>query len=91
MDGAGIVRRTKQRSPRRPPYVLVAPDGRLLAYLQPSRGVDLARYVGRPMGVQGRRFRDPRLQSDVIVVRKVVPVKLRPKSSHTRRPRPRRR
>jgi hypothetical protein len=75
-DGAGVIQRVSSPAAGAPRYVLAAPDGRLLAYLQGARGVDLDRFVGQAMGVYGNRFRHPGLQADYIVVRGLTPVRL---------------
>jgi hypothetical protein len=57
--------------------VLLAPNGRILAYLQAAdRAVNLDAYVGRQMGIMGYRAYRPDLQADLIVVRGMVPVRL---------------
>lgn len=75
--GAGIVQRIGFVPPGRPQFALVAPDGRLLAYLQGDQGVDLNQYIGRPMGLEGRRWHRPELRGDFILVRTLTPVRLR--------------
>ena len=75
-DGAGIIQRIATPSRGGPQHVLVAPDGRLLAYLQAARGINLDPYVGREMGLYGERFRHPSLQADYLVVRGLTPVRL---------------
>lgn len=77
-DGAGIIKRVRQVRPGLPRYAIVAPDGRFLAYLQPVRGLALERYVGRSMGIYGRRTHRPDLRGDNIVVRAMQPVRLLP-------------
>lgn len=77
-DGAGIIRRVQPAGRGMPSYGLFAPDGRLLAYLQPVPGLPMHRYVGRPMGVYGRRTHRPEWRSDYIVVRAMMPVRLLP-------------
>jgi hypothetical protein len=76
-DGAGIVRRSASWIRGAPQYVLATPGGRLLAYLQPAPGVDLNPYVGQPMGVVGHRSYRQELQSELIVVRSLQPVRLK--------------
>ncbi len=76
LDGAGIVQRAAATSPNGPRHVLLAPNGRILAYLQADRGVNLDAYVGRPMGIMGVRAYRPELQTDLIVVRGIIPVRL---------------
>jgi len=78
LDGAGIVQQTVAAEPGMPKHVLLAPTGRILAYLQPAKGVDFKQHLGMPMGINGRRFRDQNLQSDVIVVEHLTPVRLAP-------------
>ncbi|HEV8069681.1 MAG TPA: hypothetical protein VGP76_18220 [Planctomycetaceae bacterium] len=76
LDGAGIVQRAAATSPNGPRYVLLAPNGRILAYLQPDRGINLDAYVGRPMGIMGLRTYRSELQADLIIVRGMMPVRL---------------
>ena len=73
-DGAGIVRPAGR--PGLPPYALVAPDGRILAYLAPTPGVNLNSWQNREAGVLGQRAYDARLGTDVITVTGVDPVRL---------------
>jgi hypothetical protein len=76
LDGAGIVQRTAATFPNGPSHVLLAPNGRILAYLHADRGVNLDAYVGRQMGIMGARAYRPELQTDLIVVRGIIPVRL---------------
>jgi hypothetical protein len=76
LDGAGIVQRAATTSPNGPRHVLLAPNGRILAYLQGDRGVNLDAFVGRSMGIMGARAYQPDLQTDLIVVHGMVPVRL---------------
>ena len=78
LDGAGVVQRLQRAIPGMPQYVLMSPNGQLLAYLAPGQGIRLDQYLGRAMGVIGRRSHDPRLRSDVIVVERLTPVRLQP-------------
>ena len=73
-DGAGIIAPAGRAG--LPPFALVAPSGKLLAYLAPAPGVDLRGWDRREAGVLGRRVFDPRLQADVISVTAVSPVRL---------------
>ncbi len=77
-DGAGIVQRSALVLPRVPRHVLLAPNGRILAYLQAGAGINLDAHVGRARGVNGKRWYRLELQTDVIIVRKLTPVKLVP-------------
>ncbi len=81
-SGAGIVQRLRNtdRSGRRipgPPFVLLTPDGKFLAYLQPGPGVDLNQFLGRAIGVYGPRQKHAGLQGDLISVTGLAPVRLR--------------
>ncbi len=76
LTGAGVVQRVEGAPPGTPPYALVTPDGRLLAYLHPGPGVQIDQYLGHGMGLIGQRSHDPQLGTDVIVVQKLVPVQL---------------
>lgn len=76
-DGAGIIQRSASSIRGAPGYVLVAPNGRLLAYLQGAPGVDLAGYVGKSMGIVGQRSFRQELHAELIVVRSLTPVRLR--------------
>ena len=63
--------------PGGPQYALIAPDGKLLAYLQPAAGVDLRRNAGQAMGIIGdRQFRQD-WGADTITVRGLQPVQLK--------------
>ena len=75
-DGAGIIQRIAGGRPGAPPHALIAPDGRILAYLQAVQGINLDRYLGQSMGIHGDRFHHPALQTDYIVVRGMTPVRL---------------
>lgn len=74
-DGAGIVQAVKEAG--KPAYALYAPDGRLLTYLVPPDGLDLAPYINFAMGVTGPRAQDEQLGADVLQVRSMQPVQLR--------------
>jgi len=76
-DGAGIVQRAATVFPRFPRYVLLAPNGRILAYLEGQPGVNLDLYLGRAMGIIGVRTHRQELQADFISVRRLVPVRLK--------------
>ncbi len=78
LDGAGIISRLPIPRPGVPQHILVAPDGRLLAYLQADRGVNLDAHLGQSVGVIGRRTQEQRLRSDLIIVQKLTPVQLQP-------------
>ncbi|WP_437185962.1 hypothetical protein SH668x_003089 [Planctomicrobium sp. SH668] len=75
LNGAGILHHV-QAPPGFPKYVLVSPDGRMLAYVEPGTGVNLEAWVGKPAGLIGARNREENYGADLIRVNKVVPVKL---------------
>lgn len=77
-DGAGIVQRAATAGTGTPAYVLITPQGRVLAYLQPVQGLDLEPYVGKAMGIIGQRSYQPELRLDRIIVRSLTPVRLAP-------------
>ncbi|MEX2287060.1 MAG: hypothetical protein WD648_08225 [Planctomycetaceae bacterium] len=77
-DGAGIIQRAPGNAPGAARHVLVTPRGQMLAYLQSDAGINLDAYVGRSMGVYGKRWHRPDLRTDFIIVREVAPVKLIP-------------
>jgi hypothetical protein len=78
LDGAGIIQRAAMPVPNGPRHVLLSPEGRILAYLYPDRGLNLDAYVGRPMGIKGPRSFHPELRTDLIIVRGMMPVRLIP-------------
>lgn len=75
-DGAGIVQRSALTGAGAPRYALVAPSGRVLAYLMPAPGVNLEAWIGRSAGVVGSRVPQPQLKSDLITVIRLSPVRL---------------
>ncbi len=77
MVGAGIVQRIQGATQGQLQFVLVSPEGKRLAYLQPTVGVDLNRWVGQETGLYGDRSARPELNSDLILVRNVQAVQLR--------------
>ncbi|HUG91009.1 MAG TPA: hypothetical protein VML55_09260 [Planctomycetaceae bacterium] len=78
LDGAGIVQRAATTYPGAPRHVLLAPNGRVLSYLEAAPGLNLDAHVGQPMGVVGSRHNRPDLQSDLIIVHGLMPVRLVP-------------
>lgn len=77
--GAGIVQRLGGNPNGGPAYALVTPDGKLLAYLEPAPGLDLAPAANQALGIQGQRSFREDLKADLIVVRGYQPVTLRTK------------
>lgn len=76
--GAGIVQRSALSRPGVPAYVLLAPDGRVLSYLQPGQGISLDGYIGKSVGITGARGFRRELNADLMIVRGVTPVNLQP-------------
>lgn len=75
-EGAGIIHRLPNPPPGTPRYVIAAPDRRILCYLDSEPAIDLERYLGQSMGLNGPRTYDPRLRADRMRVQKVTPVRL---------------
>ena len=66
-----------QTFPGGPQYALVAPGGKLLAYLVPAQGVDLKKAVNQSMGIIGDRSFRQEWGADTITVRGMQPVQLK--------------
>ena len=76
---AGVVRAVRTPgNPSAPAFAVVGRDGRVIAYLADRPGIGLSRFVGTPMGVDGRRFGHPGLAKPVIAVERLTPVRLSP-------------
>lgn len=71
LNGAGIVQRLSNGR-----YGIVAPEGRLLAVLQVDGSVRLDRVIGQSMGFIGERNYDPRLGTDLLIVKQMMPIQL---------------
>ena len=78
-SGAGIVQKMRPIGPGMPQHVLVAPSGRVLAFLQPTGNVNLDNHIGQPIGVVGPRVRRADLRGDLISVNDLSPVRLAPR------------
>ncbi|MCC7424171.1 MAG: hypothetical protein IT428_28220 [Planctomycetaceae bacterium] len=78
-SGAGIVQKMRPMGPGMPQHVLVAPSGRVLAFLQPTGNVNLDNHIGQPIGVVGPRVRRADLRGDLISVNDLSPVRLAPR------------
>ncbi|WP_417848218.1 hypothetical protein [Thalassoglobus sp.] len=76
LNGAGIIRPLPGNYPGTPRFALVAPDGRMLAYLEAAEGVRIDQWLGKPAGIIGSRGHHAQLGADVIRVQRVVPVQL---------------
>lgn len=75
--GAGMIVPMTQTFPGGPQYALVAPGGKLLAYLVPAQGVDLKKAVNQSMGIIGDRSFRQEWGADTITVRGMQPVQLK--------------
>lgn len=75
-DGKGIIRRSVSRQPNMPAHVLVDQQGKILAYLQPNGQLDLNKYVGQPMGIQGEVQFRPDLKRHVLMIDRMRPITL---------------
>lgn len=76
-DGAGIIQRSGANQAGLPKHVLMHPNGQRLAYLY-GDGVDLDKYLGESMGLEGERAYRPELKSDLLIVKSLQPVNLKP-------------
>lgn len=76
--GAGVVQRSALARPGFPSHVLLAPDGRVLSYLQAAPGINLDQHVGKSVGITGARGFRKELNADLMVVRGLTPVNLQP-------------
>jgi hypothetical protein len=77
--GAGlVVKSPEKRPPFEPPYRLITPQGKHLAWLIANPGFDLSPWVGKAAGLSGERSKAPQLGSDLIRVTGATAVKLAP-------------
>jgi hypothetical protein len=76
--GAGVVQRSALSRPGLPSHVLLAPDGRVLSYLQAGPGINLDQHIGRSVGITGARGFRPELNADLMIVRGLTSVRLQP-------------
>jgi hypothetical protein len=77
--GAGlVVKSPEKRHPFEPPYRLITPQGKHLAWLIANPGFDLSAWVGKAAGLSGERSKAPQLGSDLIRVTGATAVKLAP-------------
>ncbi len=72
--GAGIIMKSTDLDV--PKYVLLAPNGKILAYLDAVGKLDLARHVNFAMALKGDRFHNPKWKADYIKVRSVQRINL---------------
>lgn len=73
--GAGIIQESTDLDV--PKYVLLTPQGKILAYLEGVGDFDLSKHVTYAMGIEGDRFHSDKLKADFIKVRGVAPVALK--------------
>jgi len=76
--GAGVVQRSALSRAGLPSHVLLAPDGRVLSYLQAGPGINLDQHIGKSVGITGARGFRRELNADLMIVRGLTPVKLQP-------------
>lgn len=70
--GAGIIQRLPEGG-----FVLMSPAGRKLAQVEGSESVELSEFVGRQVGLHGKRWFREDLGSDFIEVSGLEPVRIR--------------
>lgn len=58
-------------------YLLTSPAGKVLAHLQPDGDVDLEQHVGQSVGLHGKRYFDPAVNSDRIEVGGLESIRIR--------------
>ncbi|QDT17920.1 hypothetical protein [Alienimonas californiensis] len=75
-EAVGVLREvTNPPHPEAPRFALVAPDGKVTAYLQDDPRLGLAGRVGQNFGVNGRRFTHPEIPAPMVGVTRMVPVR----------------
>lgn len=75
-EGAGIIYKLQNPPPGTPQFVLIAPDRRILCYLESNPTINLDQFVGQSMGLNGKRIYDARLRADRLLVTAMTPVRL---------------
>ncbi|MEM1061054.1 MAG: hypothetical protein AAGJ97_01875, partial [Planctomycetota bacterium] len=70
----GTIVRIDQPQAGMPPYVLLGQDRRVVAGLKAAPGIELARFLGTPFGVDGPVTRSAKLAVPVITVTRLTPV-----------------
>ncbi len=73
--GAGIIQRATGTD--NDAFVLTSSSGKLLAYLTQTEAVSLDQYVGKAVGLQGKRWFEDKTQHDAIEVSNVEAVRIR--------------
>ena len=74
-DAVGYLQQAVDRSAGAPAYILVSREGEILAYLQLPANASVERYIGYPMGVDGKAGRAANLELPVIAVERLTPVR----------------
>jgi uncharacterized protein YgiM (DUF1202 family) len=73
--GAGIIQRST--GTENEGFVLTSSSGKILAHLTPTESVSLDQYVGKAVGLQGKRWFEDKTQHDAIEVSGVEAVRIR--------------
>ena len=73
--GAGFLQRSA--SAEQKDFLLMSPTGKVLARVTPDDGVNLDEFIGKSVGLQGKRWFDPTIKSDRIEVSGLEPVRIR--------------
>lgn len=73
--GAGFLQRAA--SGKKNEFVLTNQTGKVLARLTPDSSVNLEKFVGQSVGLQGKRWFDPEVKTDRIEVSKLEAVRIR--------------
>jgi hypothetical protein len=71
-DGVGWLKPVYSAKRVAPPYALVDVDGKVLQYVTPAPGLNLSRYVKKPVGMFGQKSHLAEFKADHLTVSKVV-------------------
>lgn len=71
-DGVGWLKPVYSAKRIAPPYALVDVDGKVLQYVTPSPGLNLNRYVKKPVGIFGQKSHLPEFKASHLTASKVV-------------------
>jgi uncharacterized protein YgiM (DUF1202 family) len=71
-DGVGWLKPVYSAKRVAPPYALVDVDGKVLQYVTPSPGLNLNRYVKKPVGIFGQKSHLPEFKASHLTASKVV-------------------
>ncbi|QDT39166.1 hypothetical protein [Stratiformator vulcanicus] len=83
-DAVGRIERSSGSDPQTPEFVLVGPDGKAVSYLKDQPGIDLERFIGKAMGVDGKRFSNPQFPIPMIAVERLTPVAMKSRSAQSK-------